>query len=271
MGASHAINSHEKAFSAITARVWFEADSALKEGQGVCHNWDYGTATAVDGRRGNRVEVPTILNAPYFAGVADRVYAAVTGGQFITINLPGSFCNVWSAASNTIGAGLSTCEAGAGGNGAGFFGREGFQGKGSFTPLQTIDRSSTAGVCFGYLQEGPQSGLIEEVTPADNSAITLMVGGVSHILAAALGTGDATFTVADGTFLGQKKAFHLVGTQTTNNLVLTFTSAEQNLDANTALASWTADTAKEEISVEWFGVSDDGVWIERSTIGGTIA
>lgn len=270
MGASHAINSHEKAFSVISEEVWFEADTALKEGQGVCYNWDYGTATAADGRRGNRVELPTILNAPHFAGVADKVYAARTGGQFITINQPGSYCNVWSAANNTIGAGISTCEAGTGGNGAGFFGREGFQGKGSFTPLQTINRG-TPGLCFGYLQEGPQSGLIEEVTAVDNSTIVLMVGGVSHLLAVTLGTGDALFTVADGTRNGQLKGFHLVGDQTTNNLVLTFTSAQQNVDANTALTTWTADTALEEIYVEWLGIGADGVWVERLTLGGTIA
>jgi len=271
MGASHAINSHEKAFSVVSERVWFAASTALKEGHGLCYNWDVGTATAADGRRGNHVELPTILNAPYFAGVADKVYAARTGGQFITINRPGSFCNVWSAVSNTIGTTLSTCEAGTGGNGAGFFGREGFQGKGSFTPLQTIDRSSTAGVCFGYLQEGPQSGLIEEVTPVDNSAIVLMVGGVSHLLAATLTNGDATFVLADGTFLGQKKGFHTVGTQTTNNVVITITSGQQNVDANTAYATWTTDTVAEETYVEWYGVSADGVWVEQLTLGGTIA
>ncbi len=252
MGASHAINSHEKAFSVITERVWFEGDGALKEGQGLCYNWDYGTATAADGRRGNRVELPTILNAPYFAGVADKPYAADTGGQFVTINKPGSFCNVWSAVSNTIGSGVSTCEAGTGGNGAGFFGRGGFPGRGTLRPLQTIDRSSTAGLCFGYLEDGPESGLIEEVTPLDNAAVVLMVGGLSHILAATLTNGDSTFTVADGLFNGQEKGIHIVGTQATNNLVITFTSAEQNVDANTTLATWTADTIAEEIYVKWY-------------------
>ncbi len=152
MGYSAAINSHEKAFSVISAVVWFGGSTALNEGQGLCYNWDVGTGTASDGRRGNHVELPTILNAVYSAGVADRPYAAVTGGQFITINLPGSYCNIWSNASNTIGTSITTCSSDT--TNAGIFVYAGFPGKGSAVPLQTIDRSETAGLCFAYLQEG---------------------------------------------------------------------------------------------------------------------
>lgn len=267
--ANFSVDGHIDQGNVFIARVWFNGSVALNEGQGVCYNWNYGTATDSEPRRGNEVEVPAILNARYFAGVCAQAVTARTGGQFIEINLPGSVCNVWSGVSNTIGVGLTTCEAGTGGNGAGFFGRAGFEGRGSAVPLETVDRSSTAGLCLCRLLDGDESGLVEEVTPTAG-AITLMVGGVSHVLAATLGS-DATFTLADGTITGQRKGFHLVGAQTTNNLVITITSGRQNISGDTAYATWTADTAAEELFMEWLGESADGLWVELLTIGGTIA
>jgi len=184
------------------AVVWFEGSTALVEGQGVCYNWDYGTAANNTPDRLNRVEVPTILNAPYFAGVADKAYSAVTGGQLIKINLPGSCCNIASFASTTIGVGRLTFEVG--GTYAGYFrDTEGFPGQGSAKPLQTIDRSGTAGTCLAWLEDGPQSGGIERVAVADDAAIVCMVGGVTMITGGAITTGDSTFALVQGTYEGQ--------------------------------------------------------------------
>ena len=211
------------------------------------------------------------MNAPYFAGVADKPYAARTGGQFITINQPGSFCNVWSAASNTIGVGLSTCEAGTGGNGAGFFGRAGYPGRGTLTPLQTIDRSSTAGLCFGYLQDGEESNLIEEITPIDNSAKTLMVGGISYLKAATLTNGDCTYIIAAVTRPHQRKGVVTVGTQATNNVVVTIVVGVQADGSDTDYETWTTDTIADETHLKAEGVSTNWSWKEQLTLGGTIA
>ena len=275
------INAPIKKANVIVEWVWFGGSTAIKEGQGVCYDWDYeedsGDSakddTVFDARRTNRVEVPTILNAPYFAGVASRVYSASSGGQFIEIYKPGSVCNVWSTVSNTIGVGRTTCQVADAEAGA--FGYGGFAGQGSAKPLQTIDRSNVAGVCMCKLEVGEQSGLQETITTVTlttaGGAVVLMVGGVTFFEAATLTDADATFVVADGTYLGQKKGWVLVGAMTTNNLVFTYTSAIQHVTGETGLATWTADTADEEQYVEWHGTSTDGLWIEKFTLGGTIA
>jgi len=269
MGSS-SINGPQKQGNIISEWVWFEGATALKEGQGVCYNWDYGTATAANAARFNRVELPTILNARYFAGVAARNYAANSGGQLVEIYKPGSVCNVLSKASSVIGTGILTCEAG--GTYAGYFRYAGFEGEGSCVPLQTVDRSSTAGKCLARLQVGSPSGLVEVVSIATTGgAITCMVGGWTFFAENALTDADATFTVADGTISGQRKAFSLLGDQATNNIVVTFTSAIQRDGSDTGLSTWTADTAKEECVVEWLGESADGVWVEQLVLGGTIA
>lgn len=261
------VNAHVKQNNVITEWVWFTGSTALLEGQGVCYDFDYGTASAADARRTNYVELPSITNARYFAGVAARAYAACTGGQFIEIYKPGSTCNILSKASTTLGSGLLTCEAG--GTYAGYFRYAGFEGEGSCVPLQTVDRSSTAGNCLAKLLTGIPSGLVEVVTP-EAGAITCMVGGITFFAAATLGS-DATFTLADGTISGQRKGFSLLGAQTTNNIVITVTSGVQSDGSDTALATWTADTAKEEAFLVWLGESTDGVWKEEVIIGGTIA
>ncbi|GAG19484.1 unnamed protein product, partial [marine sediment metagenome] len=53
------LNGYEKQNNAKIGWVWFEGTTALLEGQGVCYNFDYGTAPgSADGRRYNRVELP---------------------------------------------------------------------------------------------------------------------------------------------------------------------------------------------------------------------
>ena len=156
MARSASINAPITQAQGEKAMVRFEGSTALVTGQAVCFNWDYGTDSAADGSRMNRVEVPTILNAPYFAGVTACAYPASTvpGGRMIEIWLPGSLCNIASKASTTIGVGRLTFEVG--GTYAGYFrDTEGFPGQGSCTPLQTIDRSNDQGTCLAMLETGP--------------------------------------------------------------------------------------------------------------------
>lgn len=272
---SEAINGHEKQSDQKLAWVWFTGSTALKEGQGVCFDWDSGTATVADGRRCNRVELPSTTNSRHFAGVASRAYAAKTGGQLIEICKPGSYCNILSKASTTIGVGRLTCEAG--GTYAGYFRYAGFEGEGSAVPLQTIDRSSTAGKCYAKLEVGPPSGLVEEITAVDDDAITPMVGGVTYIVGAALASGDCTATLADGTISGLRKAFSVVTTAvTTNDVVITVTSGLMGgvgaADGTGALSTITLNAVGEEIVLEWAGLAASGaLWVPVTTVGATLA
>ena len=263
---SASINGPQKQANIISEWVWFEGATALKEGQGVCYNWDYGTATAANAARFNRVELPTILNSRYFAGVAARNYSAKSGGQLIEIYKPGSVCNVLSKANSTIGVGILTCEAG--GTYAGYFRYAGFEGEGSCVPLQTVDRSSTAGKCLARLQVGPPSGLTEVVTVVDNDAITIMVGGVTYVIGAAIGTGNCTATLADATIEGLRKRFEVITTAVTSNILnIDMATNGVQLDGSTALADIQLDAVGEEITVE----SCSGIWVTRGKSGATEA
>lgn len=222
---SQAINAHEKKPFVKSAWVWYESNAALNEGEAVCYNQDYGTATAFDGRRLNRVETPSITNAQYFAGVASKAYSAKSTGQFIEIYLPGSVCNIWfnAPATSTINVGFYTFDVTS--SYEGFFRYQGLPGVGSAIPLQTIDRS-TAGLCMAKLMEGPESGGVQVVPLVDNTALTgVMVGGSTYCTGLALANGDCTLTLADATSHGLLKKFYIVTTEiTTNDFVITISN-----------------------------------------------
>jgi hypothetical protein len=267
---NNSLNGYEKQNPTIPSWVWFEGTTALAEGQGVCFNNDCGTATVSDGRRFNRVELPSVTNARYFAGVAARDYSAKATGQFIEIYCPGSVCNVLSKANCVLGGGILTCQAG--GTEAGYFSRAGFQGEGSAVPIQTMDRSTTAGKVQAKLQVGEPSGLIEVVTPlAAGGATALMVGGVTYLAGTVTLAADATNTLADGTISGLRKKIFCEGTYTTNGVNVTVTHGEQRVrsvdGAIVALASVEFDAADEVALLEW----RDGVWYELYSAGATLA
>ncbi len=130
------INSHISAENQILEVVWYEGTDALKEGEGLCYNADYGTATAANARRGNIVERPSSSNNNNFAGVAARNYSAVsTGGRLIEICIPGSVCKVALGIDTVVNTGIVTCQAG---GAAGRFTFAGYKGRGSAVPLQTV-------------------------------------------------------------------------------------------------------------------------------------
>jgi len=259
------IDGHLKQAPVRVAWVWFEGATALSEGQGVCYNYDYGTDSVADGRRGTRVELPSTTNARYFAGVAARDYSAVSTGQMIEIYLPGSICNVLAKANCDFDAGLITCEAG--GTYAGYFRYAGFEGEGSAVPLQDVDRSGTAGKVLAKLQEGLPSGLVENVTVVDDDAITPMVGGVTYLTGADITTGHCTAALADAVYEGLRKKFYVLTEIGTNDLVVTPDTAGIQLDGSSALASFSLDSADEEITLE----SCSGIWVTRGLTGATEA
>lgn len=262
---NHSLNSHVKDTRKFIEWVWFTGATALSEGQGLCYDTDYGTATAADGRRVSRVELPSSDNNMHFAGVAARDYSAKDNGQFIEIYRPGSVCNILVGASVTLDTGIITCQAG--GDAAGQFTQVGFLGEGSAVPLQTVDGSSTATTCLAELLCGQPSGLVEvlEMAPA-GGAITCMVGGKTFFDNAVTLAADATYTLADATVPGLRKGFECLAAMTTNDIVVTVTNGEQR-DGATALATASFDAADEKILLEWA----DGAWVEVYSTGATLA
>lgn len=257
------VNAPTKQAPVIPQWVWFGGSTALSEGQGVCYYFDYGTADEIDGRRLNHVELPSITNARYFAGVAARDYSAKTGGQFIEIYGPGSACNILAKADCTLGTGILTCEAG--GTYAGYFRYAGFEGEGSAVPLQTVDRSETAGKVFSLLQTGNLSGLVEVVTAAAGAyAAGWMVGGVTYLIGADIAQ-NMTADLEDGTVEELLKQFQVITTAVTTAIVnIDLASAGLKLDGSTAMNDIQLDAISEKITVQWSG----GIWITRGKSGG---
>lgn len=264
------INAPINKANATKATVWFGGTTALLEGQGLCYNFDYGTAAGTrEGSRRNRVELPTTANSLHFAGVATQAYFASTTGRMIEIYVPGSVCNILCYADVVIGVGIITCEAGnaLGATYAGYFSRAGFQGEGSAVPLQTVSAASSAALCLAYLQTGLPSGLVEVVTPpATGALMTLLPSGLTCFEAQTIASQNATATLANSTIVGQYKAYQCEGTMTTSNVVITVTSGLQK-DDSTAFATGTFDADGEDVYFKWNGEQ----WEEESSAGLDIA
>ena len=237
--------------------VWYSTNAALKEGQAVCYNFDYGTATDSKRSRFSRVETPTTLNAQHFAGVASCDYAAVSNGQLIEIFLPGSICNIYVAVSTVLNTGILTFSVTAAT--VGQFIQAGLPGEGSAIPLQTTTYVATAQKCLAKLQVGAPSGGVEVVPIVDNDAIgTLMIGGTTLVTGATIGTGDCTYTLANGTAPGIRKKFGVITAEiATNDLVVTISNgATDDIDdvsLDTVTWAGAGTTIAQEVTLEWAG------------------
>ncbi len=262
---SRALNAYEKVAPAFTALVWFEGVGALSEGQALCYNWDTGTATARDARRQSRVELPTSLNAQYFAGVVKCALAADasrgTGAPaLIEIYLPGSYCNILIAGNTVIGVETLTFDVTS--SYQGVFRYEGLEGEGSADVLQTVTyASSTAELCYAKLQTGRPSGGVEVVPIVDNDAIgTLMFYGTTLVTGATIGAGDCTYTLADAVKVGTRKKFGVITTEiATNDLVITITSGVtddvDDVSLDTVTFAGAATVVNTTATFSW-----DGAW-----------
>jgi len=108
---------HKTQAMKIQKRVWLTgtAGDTYYKGQGVCYNRDYGTAANRDGSRDSRVEAPASGNNLDFAGVLDEtVVIPSTGEIMVTINEPGSVCDVALGSDTTVNATYLYCLAGSG-------------------------------------------------------------------------------------------------------------------------------------------------------------
>lgn len=185
----------------IIARVRYEGSDKLCQGEAVCFNDDYGTATDADGSRCNRVERPTHSNNRSFAGVAAETYAAVSGGQMIDIYLPGSKCvPVALGVDTVIGTGILTfCVAGRYNVGAsvglktdaGRFYTGKFKGRGSAIPRQTVTAIVEASMTGGWsLATDGKTLTVADTTGLSAGDTVVLLGGKD----------DGTSTVIPGKY-----------------------------------------------------------------------
>ena len=243
-------------------KVYYLGTDALSEGEGVCFDRDYddgtsdGDASEAWGNRCVYVNAPDATNNNSFAGVVVRSYTADAHGQFIEIYLPGSICKVLTTETSlTIGEdNYIWCLAGSS-ESAGSFAKtiQGFAGKGQARVMQSI---SAAGLVLCELMEGAESGLIE-VIPTDTltagGAITIMVGGATYFKGAATPLTDCTQTLANGTYVGQKKYYYLNGALTTNDIEITLATTGEQLNGTTDLAKLEFDGDGDNCMLEWGG------------------
>ncbi|MCP4899990.1 MAG: hypothetical protein GY906_23730 [bacterium] len=267
---SHALNAYEKKAPAIKKWVWFEGATALKAGQALCYNSDYGTATVADGRRFSRVEVPSTTNARYFAGVVVEALAADTSRStskpaLIEIYAPGSVCPILIAGNTVLGTGSLTFDVTA--TFKGVFRYEGLDGEGTADILQTVTYAAdTAETCLAKLQEGPPSGGVEVVQLVDNTAFVMMVGGTSLLIGLAAGTGSPTEEILDGTIEGLRKKVEVITTAvTTNEAGIDIENNDGITLAGGALASVALGAIGDQVVFKWQG----GVWRNMASVGGT--
>jgi len=129
---NQAVKKHKRVYFVGTASTFF------KRGTGLCYNRDYGTAGDREPSRDKRVEVPSTSNNRNFAGVLDHdVTLPSTGKAWVTINEPGSVCDIALGSDATINTPYLTCLAGGGDNTSRFC-EKGFLGRGSAIPFQTV-------------------------------------------------------------------------------------------------------------------------------------
>jgi hypothetical protein len=204
--------------------------------------------------RGVYVALPAITNNNSFAGVVTKNYAANANGQYIEIDVVGSITEILTIdTSCTIGElnfmGLICSGANAGKWTAT---PTPLMGKGTARVMQTL---TAAGLLQAELMNGAESGEIDIVATATltaGGALTLSVGGVTYFTGAATPASDCTFTLANGTYIGQMKRFVLTGALTTNDVLITVTSGEQ-LDGSTDLASLELDATGDDSLLMWTG------------------
>ena len=125
--------------------VIYEGTTDLFKGQGLCYNFDKGTATDADGNRMNYVELPSTTNNRWFAGVTVQSYKADPAGfRIITIAEPGSVAEVAVDQATTLGTTVLTCSTVTGHKG--IFSYAGLMGRGTAIALQTKAAATTGPV-----------------------------------------------------------------------------------------------------------------------------
>jgi hypothetical protein len=245
----------------IKRRVYCLETAAIGKGYGLVYDYAYGTAATADKARGKYVRSPSVTYCHRFAGVLLDDKPA--GAGWVDIAEPGSECQVYLGESaGTINTEFK-CDCGAN---AGKFMAGGMRGLGSVILLTTV---TAAGLVDAHIiAENNDVGLLQTITPAAaGGAIVLTPIGDSLINGGTVSSDHCTFTLANGTAIGQKK--HLLVTVlvgASKNVVVTVTSGVQ-LDGATALVSITLNAANERSILEWMG----NAWKLIHSVGATLA
>ena len=223
-------------------RAWYTGTDQLDEGYCLCYDQDSGVAASVDHARLFNVEKPSTTNCHGFAGVVTKKPATV-GPCYVDMAPPGSEVNVYALVNATVDVTRMTVMAG-----QYYMYTEGFEGAGSARCLQTVNNSAAAGLIQALLDVGPQSGGVELIVPT-NVLMTPMVTGVTFFDACDIAVGNATATLADGTHIGQRKAFFCEGAMTTSDIVVTVTTNFAGAGSDV----YTMDAAAEYLYARWNG------------------
>ena len=122
-----------------------------------------------------------------------------------------------------------------------------------------------------YLEEGPESGLQEVISPRDALAAQSMVGGTTILCGGYTMAAASTATLADGTANGMRKAYAGLGTLTTSGYAVSASGAID--DDGGSAATITLDAAGEYIVLEFNGLfypgATAGVWHVIGVAGAT--
>ena len=132
--------------------------------------------------------------------------------------------------------------------------------------LRADANGNASGTVMCQTEEGPESGLIEWMTPLTADTTAAMVGGTTLVFG---GTGftlaaDHVASIADGTQLGQRKFIYCYGAITTSSFAVTATSANlkgqvqgasptYTVTQFSALTSVSFNAAAETAMLEWDG------------------
>jgi len=256
-------------------RVFFKGATAITQGYGVCYVLTYATAlddqAAADawGKRDKIVDAPDYANAHQFAGVAARSYDANSAGQWIDIYVPGSTCKIYVNAALTIGDKvICMVDDAATGSDNGQFMKSAWAGFG--LGCAVIEQTAASGdeyVQARLIDYGGQSGLYQSTDAMVLGAQLFSLEGVSAMQEHEIETSNASYTLADGTWCGQRKTFVVIGALTTSDLLITLATAGVQVDQSTAFTTITLNAAGEYAVLEWQG----NHWLILNTSGADLA
>lgn len=119
------------------------------------------------------------------------------------------------------------------------------------------------------LEDGPESGCQEIISPRDQTAVQSMVGGCTFLCGGYSIAADSTSTLVDGLTEGQLKGFQLLGALGSEDWLLTINSGSRE-EGDTGMASLEFDGANDMAILEWkgnIGTLDTGVWKELLITG----
>jgi hypothetical protein len=136
----------------------------------------------------------------------------------------------------------------------------------------------SAASCTGYAYTGNPTALCDLLDGEESGGLEFlsfpnaggddqphMAGGVSYVCGGITLAADADVELAQGTRIGEKKAFHVLGTLTTSDFVVDLVTAGIQIDGSTALAEFVAGDAAGEFCVmefrgaRWFALDISGM------------